>query len=95
MHAMLPARSVMHFALAEYCELIHSFSGMGGNTAMRDTATMLPLVMQLSEYAEEYKSLPTSVVAEKLSQYEAEMIPRAFGWVEKSGGTTIMVCDVF
>ncbi|KIW14154.1 hypothetical protein PV08_06935 [Exophiala spinifera] len=67
--------------------------GMGGNTAMRDTATMLPLVTELAEYAEEHKYLPTTVVAEKLDQYEAEMVPRAFGWVEKSGGTTIIPID--
>lgn len=58
---------------------------------MRDTATMLPLVIELAEYAKEHKSLPTTVIAKSLDQYEAEMIPRAFGWVEKSGGTTIMV----
>ncbi|KIW16911.1 hypothetical protein PV08_04101 [Exophiala spinifera] len=67
--------------------------GMGGNTAMRDTETMLPLVTELAEYAEEHKSLPSTVIAEKLAQYEAEMIPRAFEWVEKSGGTTIMPLD--
>jgi hypothetical protein len=52
---------------------------------------MLPLVKGLAIYSDEHKALPMSVVIEKLTQYEDEMIPRAFGWVEKSGGTSAMV----
>lgn len=58
---------------------------------MRDTATLLPILMQLNEKAKSGK-VSTATVEAACNEYEAEMIPRAFGWVDKSGGTNAFVC---
>ncbi|KAH7191008.1 hypothetical protein BKA60DRAFT_471850 [Fusarium oxysporum] len=67
--------------------------GMGGNQALRDTATLLPLLIEISQVSESGKTSTTETVAKLLRSYEAEMIPRAFGWVKKSGGTTVVPFD--
>ncbi|EGU85419.1 hypothetical protein HZS61_004342 [Fusarium oxysporum f. sp. conglutinans] len=67
--------------------------GMGGNQALRDTATLLPLLIEISQVSESGKTSTTETVAKLLRSYEAEMIPRAFGWVTKSGGTTVVPFD--
>ncbi|KAG7405446.1 FAD-dependent monooxygenase cctM [Fusarium oxysporum f. sp. rapae] len=68
--------------------------GMGGNQALRDTATLLPLLIEISQISESGKTPTTETVAKLLRSYEAEMIPRAFEWVKKSGGTTVVVCNL-
>lgn len=65
---------------------------MGGNSAMRDTATALPLLKELAQLAGKNGTITTEDAEQKVQQYEAEMIPRAFEWVKKSGGTNVMVC---
>ncbi|KAF5554110.1 FAD binding domain-containing protein [Fusarium phyllophilum] len=67
--------------------------GMGGNQALRDTATLLPLLVELSQASESGKPPTTDTVAKRLRSYETEMIPRAFGWVKKSGGTSVVPFD--
>jgi hypothetical protein len=64
---------------------------MGGNSAMRDTETILPLIKELAASAKVEGPVPEPLIVEKLRQYEGEMIPRAFTWVEKSGGTSVVV----
>ncbi|KAF4553884.1 FAD-binding domain-containing protein 42 [Elsinoe fawcettii] len=67
---------------------------MGGNTAMRDTATALPLLSDLAATASTHGGrVITDEVAEKLKLFEDEVMPRAFGWVRKSGGTTLVPLD--
>lgn len=61
---------------------------MGGNTALRDTAVLLP---QLVDLAKSGKYTSTQDVAAACKVYEDEMIPRAFTWVAKSGYDQIMV----
>ncbi|KAH7114917.1 hypothetical protein EDB81DRAFT_893025 [Dactylonectria macrodidyma] len=64
--------------------------GMGGNQAMQDTATILPLLTKLA--SQPYK--PSTQDIERAGQeYEDEMIPRAFTWVAKSGGSNFMPID--
>lgn len=58
---------------------------------MRDVATVLPLLSKLSDIMEASSSVSTGTVAELCNEYEAEMIPRAFEWVQKSGGSKIVV----
>lgn len=60
--------------------------GMGGNQAMCDTADMLPQLVKLKAIAAQRKPRREDYV-EALETYERAMIPRAFGWVRKSGGT--------
>lgn len=64
---------------------------MGGNQALRDTATILPLLVGLSRDSESGNAPTTEKVTRQLRLYETEMIPRAFGWVKKSGGTSVVV----
>lgn len=66
---------------------------MGGNQALRDTATILPLLVGLSQDSESGNVPTTEKVTRQLQLYETEMIPRAFGWVKKSGGTSVVVSD--
>lgn len=65
--------------------------GMGGNQAMLDTTVIGPLITQLNEAAKTRGSPSTSEIAAALRVYEQEMIPRAFYWVEASGGTSPVV----
>lgn len=65
--------------------------GMGGNQAMLDTTVLLPLIQRLDKTMEAHGSLPNEVVAAACKEYEHEMIPRAFYWVEASGGTKAVV----
>ncbi|KAI8651119.1 FAD-binding-3 domain-containing protein [Fusarium keratoplasticum] len=67
--------------------------GMGGNQALRDTATILPLLVGLSRDSESGNAPTTEKVTRQLRLYETEMIPRAFGWVKKSGGTSVVPFD--
>jgi 2-polyprenyl-6-methoxyphenol hydroxylase-like FAD-dependent oxidoreductase len=65
--------------------------GMGGNQAMLDTTVIEPLITQLNESAKTRGAPSTSEIAAALRVYEQEMIPRAFYWVEASGGTSPVV----
>jgi len=67
---------------------------MGGNQALRDTATMLPQLVALNQETTSGKQPPTSRVAQACKAYEDEMIPRAFGWVQSSGGDQLMVSAI-
>ncbi|KAI6773060.1 hypothetical protein HG530_004018 [Fusarium avenaceum] len=67
--------------------------GMGGNQAMLDTTVLLPLIQRLDKTMEAHGSLPNEVVAAACKEYEHEMIPRAFYWVEASGGTKAVPFD--
>ncbi|KAK3112403.1 hypothetical protein LTR53_011350 [Teratosphaeriaceae sp. CCFEE 6253] len=67
--------------------------GMGGNQAMRDTATILPILVRLDRQYRESRQLSRGVVKQACAEYEDEMIPRAFSWVRKSGGRTIVPVD--
>ncbi|RGP81375.1 hypothetical protein FLONG3_519 [Fusarium longipes] len=61
--------------------------GMGGNQAMLDTTVISPLIQRLDKVMSADGILPTKVVAAACEEYEREMIPRTFYWVEASGGT--------
>lgn len=58
---------------------------------MRDTATALPLLVRLSHLKTSPAGIDSRDVTEACEKYEAEMMPRAFEWVKKSGGANIMV----
>lgn len=64
---------------------------MGGNTALRDTATALDLLRQLSSLAGPTGRVEKRAIDQACKEFEAEMIPRAFNWVRKSGGATVVV----
>ncbi|KAL5592397.1 hypothetical protein FOBRF1_013423 [Fusarium oxysporum] len=61
--------------------------GMGGNQAMLDTTVISPLIQRLDKVMAADGELETEVVAAACEEYESEMIPRTFYWVETSGGT--------
>ncbi|KAL2829633.1 hypothetical protein BJY01DRAFT_254921 [Aspergillus pseudoustus] len=61
--------------------------GMGGNQALRDTADALPILVRLAAKGEQ-GSLSESDFEDAVLEYEECMLPRAFGWVKKSGGTS-------
>lgn len=57
---------------------------------MRDTTSLLPVLLELSNKAKA-GSLSSNDVEDACKRYEDEMIPRAFEWVAKSGGTKFFV----
>jgi hypothetical protein len=63
---------------------------MGGNQSMRDAATLLPVLINMAETAKS-RQLHRGDLDAACKQYEDEMMPRAFGWVEKSGSTQLFV----
>jgi hypothetical protein len=63
---------------------------MGGNQSMRDTATLLPILLNLNRLAQS-RPLQNADFEAACKEYEDEMMPRAFKWVEKSGGTKLFV----
>lgn len=66
---------------------------MGANQALHDTADMLPIICKLRDLAASGYAPQDSDFAGAVKQYESEMIPRAFGWVQASGGTEMSVRD--
>lgn len=59
---------------------------------MRDAATALPILVRLASQATSSgQHLSTQSIKEACKEYEDEMIPRAFSWVRKSGGSNLMV----
>lgn len=67
--------------------------GQGGNQSLRDAATILPLLVKLASAARCGNTPTTKDVEIGCRNYEEEMIPRAFEWVQKSGGTNIVPID--
>lgn len=65
--------------------------GMGGNQAMRDTADALPLLVRLAETATTMEGLKEADIIQACDKYEGAVIPRAFEWVNRSGGKNPMV----
>ncbi|KAF5701366.1 hypothetical protein FMUND_13918 [Fusarium mundagurra] len=61
--------------------------GMGGNQAMLDTTVILPLIQRFNKAMEADGVVETETIAAACAEYEREMIPRTFYWVETSGGT--------
>lgn len=53
---------------------------------MRDTATALPIILRLAQAAEANKSPSKEDYRTACEDYEKEVIPRSFEWVQKSGG---------
>ena len=68
--------------------------GMGGNMAMFDTTVAVPLIQRLHDIAETSGRVSTTACAAACREFEAEMIPRAFRWVEDSGGFKAVVSRV-
>jgi len=69
--------------------------GQGGNTALADCADMLPHLLHLNSLAQSNPARPTTEeVLNACNQYEREMMPRAFEWVKKSGGTSMPNFDL-
>lgn len=66
--------------------------GMGGQQAMHDTADILPLILQLAEKSATPQGLEYHDFKAACDKYETGMIPRAFSWVQKSGGANFVVC---
>jgi hypothetical protein len=63
--------------------------GQGGNQALADCADLLPQLLHLNSLANISLAHPTyEDVALACEKYETAMIPRAFSWVRKSGGTS-------
>lgn len=65
--------------------------GMGGNQSMRDTATALPLLQRLAEIKDAAGEISENAIASACKEFEDEMIPRGMEWVQKSGGSKIVV----
>ncbi|KAI0144693.1 hypothetical protein BJ166DRAFT_582971 [Pestalotiopsis sp. NC0098] len=64
--------------------------GMGGQQAMHDTADILPLILQLAEKSATPQGLEYHDFKAACDKYETGMIPRAFSWVQKSGGANFV-----
>lgn len=63
--------------------------GQGGNQALADCADALPRLLHLNSLASVGPEHPTyEEVRDACEKYERAMIPRAFSWVRKSGGTS-------
>jgi hypothetical protein len=67
---------------------------MGGNTALNDTATALPMLTRLASLASSSGKVDDAAVVQACREYEDEMMPRAFGWVKASGGANMVVSVV-
>lgn len=57
---------------------------------MQDTSVLLPILVKLNDKAKSGKVGRAEAEA-ACREYEQEMMPRAFGWVDRSGGTTAFV----
>lgn len=68
--------------------------GMGGNQAMFDTTIILPLIERLNAINEASGAVSTAQIADACKEFEKEMIPRAFFWVEASGGAKAVVSQL-
>jgi hypothetical protein len=64
---------------------------MGGNQAMRDCADILPEILELNRLSKRGTSPTNEEIFAGCTHYEDKMFDRAFGWVKKSGGTSMPV----
>ncbi|QPC76846.1 hypothetical protein HYE68_007598 [Fusarium pseudograminearum] len=69
--------------------------GMGGNQAMLDAKVMIPFLERLNYLAKETGSVSEDAIGAACAEYEREMIPRSFDWVEASGGTSPIPFDTY
>ena len=65
--------------------------GIGGNQAIQDCSDILPELLRLNARAQGGTSLSTDDIESACSCYEEKMFQRAFTWVQKSGGATMLV----
>jgi hypothetical protein len=68
---------------------------MGGNQAMCDAGKLLTRITRLAELAKSKNGLPRAEIEKSVTEFEAEMIPRAFEWVKKSGGDDFVVSRIY
>lgn len=68
--------------------------GMGGNQAMLDAKVIVPFLERLNYLAKKTGSVSEEAIGAACDEYEREMIPRSFDWVEASGGTKPIVCEL-
>ena len=61
---------------------------------MHDCAEVLPELLSLREVTKSGKGPSTEQVGQAYARYENQMAERAFTWVKKSGGTSIVVSDI-
>lgn len=71
--------------------LIQGFSGIGGNQAIRDCADILPEILELNRLSKRGTPPTSEEIFAGCTRYEAKVFARAFGWVKKSGGTSMPV----
>ncbi len=92
-HAMLPARYVLLFGNGTKlsANLTWHHSGMGGNQSMHDAADVLDSLLKLRDLAAKGHTIQEIDIKNACSEYEDRMIPRAFFWVKKSGGQSVVV----
>ncbi|KAK6216532.1 FAD/NAD(P)-binding domain-containing protein [Colletotrichum tabaci] len=64
--------------------------GQGGNQALADCAEMLPQLLLLANNDNNLARPTIDQVQSACNIYEASMIPRAFQWVRKSGGSSFV-----
>ncbi|KAK6719612.1 hypothetical protein SNK05_002742 [Fusarium graminearum] len=69
--------------------------GMGGNQAMLDAKVMVPFLERLNYLAKKTGSVSEEAIGAACHEYEREMIPRSFDWVEASGGTNPIPFDTY
>ncbi|KAJ5324945.1 hypothetical protein N7476_003545 [Penicillium atrosanguineum] len=67
--------------------------GMGGNQAMHDCADILPYLLELNSTAASGRPPTGEEISSACAKYESTMIERAFTWVSKSGGTSMLTLD--
>lgn len=65
--------------------------GQGGNQSLYDCADMLPHIIRLDLLAKSPAGCTLADIHAACDAYEGAMIPRAFEWVKKSGGTSMPV----
>src|SRR5690349_16450966 len=66
---------------------------MGGNQALQDCADALPQILRLNEMHKSGRPPSTEEIKQALDVFEASMLERTFRWVQKSGGSSILVGD--
>ncbi|KAL0939308.1 FAD dependent oxidoreductase/monooxygenase [Colletotrichum truncatum] len=66
--------------------------GQGGNQSLSDCADLLPQLLNLHSLSKKTsRPPPNQAIITACAEYEAAMIPRAFNWVRKSGGSSYPV----
>lgn len=68
--------------------------GMGANQALHDCADALEALVALADAKKKNEALLDAEVMKYAHQYESKMMPRAFSWVKKSGGTNEKVSRI-